>query len=45
MTEHRVHYRSTGGVRCGRRYWYNQTSVPSKVTCKSCKKLMAGEVE
>lgn len=45
MIEYRIHYLVPGGVRCGRRYWHNGTASSDKVTCKTCKRLMAGKVE
>jgi hypothetical protein len=45
MTALRTHYLTHGRARCGNPLGRNWTVAPSKVTCKSCKKLMAGEVE
>ena len=50
MTVLRTHYLINAKghdseVRCGNPLGQNWTVVPAKVTCKTCKKLMAGEVK
>lgn len=42
---HRTHYLINGVARCGQPHRRSWTTDPKKVTCKTCKRLMSGEVE
>lgn len=46
MTEYRIHYMPSHFLaRCGIILPRNQTRDPEKVTCKTCLKLLKGEVK
>lgn len=42
---HVIHYLINGFPRCGQFRFRSWTTDPQAVTCKSCKRLMAGEVQ
>ena len=45
MLDLRTHYLTIDGARCGIVSIRNWTVDPKKVTCATCKRLMAGEMK
>lgn len=41
----RIHYLTIDGARCGIPLAANTTIDPKKVTCKTCRRLLSGEVK
>lgn len=45
MTSYRIHFRVNRVIRCGHPHALNWTYDPDIVTCKTCLKLLKGEVK